>query len=233
MTDLIAGTLVGVRTWLVRENGSLGSLGQAWRWREGWNYGRCLSPLLHDHRAGSEGCVCGFYAHTDTGQAFYNKEAWQGTNTIHGIIEAKGLATVADWGFRAEQARIVALVLPTKPVRSRTHRALIRMDARMGFPLAVSGLVLSSASFSSVAFLATKSQDTGLLFGLLASVVLGMTAVMVALRAHLLASAARAYTKARLPLIQDKYPGVEWYPTMEEALAAHPLTTVTKRGKEV
>lgn len=64
-----------------------------------------------EHHTAGKGCTCGFYAYFDGG----NDYAKQGRVT--GIIEGTGCLTVGDRGFRAEKARLVALVDPRKRQR--------------------------------------------------------------------------------------------------------------------
>lgn len=66
-------------------------------------------PAPPKHDLVSLACTCGFYAYFD-GSNEYAEDA--GTLGITGIVEGYGKAVVGDRGFRAEKARIVALVAP-------------------------------------------------------------------------------------------------------------------------
>lgn len=62
-----------------------------------------------NHMPGSLRCQCGYYAYFTEASNPYHVER-QGV--IEGIVEGYGLVTVGTKGFRAQRARIVALVVP-------------------------------------------------------------------------------------------------------------------------
>lgn len=68
---------------------------------------RAIKERPASHRSGSVECRCGFYAYFDGG---FNPHHAEGQ--VLGIIEGFGLVSVGSRGFRAEKARIVALVAP-------------------------------------------------------------------------------------------------------------------------
>lgn len=61
-------------------------------------------------------CSCGFYAY------FGDSNDYGSRTTLTGVVEAFGKVTIGTRGFRAEKARIVALVIPTKRRDNRPDR---------------------------------------------------------------------------------------------------------------
>jgi hypothetical protein len=117
----VAGTVVGLRSFrlsmncgcpecMTRSPGLLAAT-QGYRWCPGENVAACTPGVgvespLPDHRPGTQECTCGFYAY------FGRRNDYVGQCEITGIIEGYGLVTIGHLGFRAEKARIVALVAP-------------------------------------------------------------------------------------------------------------------------
>ena len=72
-------------------------------------------PVKTEHRPGSKGCECGYYAYFDDGHnPYHGKRRGERYGAIRGLIEGYGLAYVGTRGFRCEKARILALVIPPK-----------------------------------------------------------------------------------------------------------------------
>jgi hypothetical protein len=63
------------------------------------------------HQVASLKCECGFWAYFDNDD---NPHHQGGPMSIYGIVEGFGVITVGSRGFRAEKARIKALVIPGK-----------------------------------------------------------------------------------------------------------------------
>lgn len=112
----VAGSLTGVRSFSVWD-GRLASplYNRTGGWSAGENIAACRSPASNwmreyagktQHRAGSMGCHCGFYAYFRPGHNPHHA-----SGNILGLVEGYGLVTVGNRGFRAEKARIVALIL--------------------------------------------------------------------------------------------------------------------------
>ena len=82
----------------------LTSLSQQYRWQPGTNTAthRGYSPA--GHGVARKGCSCGFWAYHSIQEAIDYQEG-----AIVGAIIGWGRVTIADWGFRCEHARIVAL----------------------------------------------------------------------------------------------------------------------------
>lgn len=106
-TPLVPDTIIGVREFKADHYGRLFGPNQGTIWRPGWN--KAMHPgTRQDHRIGSADCTCGFYAYFSDEHTSHRTD-----ETVTGIIEAKGLASVSDKGFRAAEARIIALA-PSK-----------------------------------------------------------------------------------------------------------------------
>lgn len=96
---------------------------------------------LASHRPGSLACQCGFYAYFDDA---YNNPYDQ-KDRVRGLVEGYGLVTVGSRGFRAEKAKIVALIISTNRRNALTDRLIAnysgvpvfarRRDALEKFPL--------------------------------------------------------------------------------------------------
>ena len=99
----VAGEVVGYRTWALEWNGALRSMGRGGDvWFPGQNTARCAAG--HDHRAPDPDCECGLYAlHRPDHRQLSKEEIW-------GAVSAWGELQVYRDGFRAEHARVVALV---------------------------------------------------------------------------------------------------------------------------
>lgn len=100
----------------------LSSLVQHYDWTEGLNRARCL--LSETQRASNrlrnipecqyptKRCSCGFYAYYEVDQ-WSQHPAFAGKfQRVHGVIEGYGRCVVGSKGFRAENALIVALLIP-------------------------------------------------------------------------------------------------------------------------
>ncbi len=129
------GSLRGYRTWRVvgtrahRPDGTL-PLSSVTRRRVVWSptlTARCepngtaapgtSSAIEDDHRAPQSGCSCGIYA-------WYSPtDADMVSARVFGVIEASGLILMGDRGFRAESAKITAVV-----TRNRRVTALCAQD---------------------------------------------------------------------------------------------------------
>lgn len=123
------GVVRGLRSFDVRSDGVLtGRVQRTHPWQAGENvavhvgslrpvmttYSAGPRPFLDyafvekDHQIAALGCVCGFYAYFGATDAYRLVG-----RTVTGIIEGYGHVTAGSLGFRAERARIVALVNPT------------------------------------------------------------------------------------------------------------------------
>lgn len=108
-----AGSVVGLRSFAVTPDYQLSAVTRRVSWIPGQNMARCLRVWWRppdSHRVGVVGCSCGFYAYFDGTNDYANMIVGV---SVTGIVEGYGLVTVGSRGFRAEKARIVALVEPS------------------------------------------------------------------------------------------------------------------------
>lgn len=130
--DLI-GPVLGYRSWTAVPSGSfplarrvyLKSTGKgATVWPVGKTLvGQCVRGYGHAVPAGK--CTCGIYA-------FHRMPVMTREDSVYGLIEAGGDIEVYTLGFRAEHARIVALV--AGPLAKRAARGRVPVLARDDLP---------------------------------------------------------------------------------------------------
>jgi hypothetical protein len=110
-----AGQLVGLRAWRVTDGHMLRPSSVAeYTWTPGENLAQCIPgsrPVPEDHQLVGGNCMCGFYAYHD------GTNTYAGTVTISGIMMGYGRCVHGTKGFRAEKARILAIVKPSAPQR--------------------------------------------------------------------------------------------------------------------
>ena len=115
----VAGSLIGIRSFKPIGERLFAPVQRHPAWVPGENVAECRRPLMFsvmppvealDHRAGSMGCRCGFYAYFDLGSNPHHQ-----LGNVLGLIEGYGVTTVGTRGFRCEKARIVALIAPEPP----------------------------------------------------------------------------------------------------------------------
>lgn len=110
----VAGVVRGTRAFHLDPTGNLTGCVRRAAWSPGLNQAACLplamaAPLVGEpHRPGTVDCSCGFYAYFGKRRNPYADRPF----TVAGIIEGSGIITIGPYGFRAEKARIVALVQP-------------------------------------------------------------------------------------------------------------------------
>lgn len=61
---------------------------------------------VEEHRVGGKDCHCGYYAYFD------GDNDYRDPSRVSAVIEGYGVCTYGDRGFRAEKAKLLALVLP-------------------------------------------------------------------------------------------------------------------------
>lgn len=128
------GTVVGLRAFRLR-NGQLGAATRDAIWQPGENVARCIQdPILDDvtlpeHPVGSLECRCGFYAFFSTRNDYMGNGcdcAVCQKDWVAGIIAGYGIVTIGSKGFRANKARIVALVVGDEPWNHEMRETLNR-----------------------------------------------------------------------------------------------------------
>jgi hypothetical protein len=132
---LFAGTILGLRAWTLETEVRSGEPRLAatfaeavWEPAGAWTEARCRVPDSHwpgRHRAPEPTCMCGlyaFHAREFAAQSLYEEHVRPGTGlmriegdgppegSVAGVIEAQGRIEVHESGFRAERARVKALV---------------------------------------------------------------------------------------------------------------------------
>lgn len=96
----------GIRTWFADPLGLLSSLHVSHhKWFPGWNEASCHGIYSPHEKAPANHCKCGFYA--------YNFDhAYEAglVDCICGIVAFRGKVIIHERGYRAEQAKVVALL---------------------------------------------------------------------------------------------------------------------------
>jgi hypothetical protein len=91
-------------------------------------------PVI-EHRLAGVACQCGFYAYFDGGNDYLQQpeSSWSDDKAprIGAIIEGWGVCTVGARGFRAEKAKVVALIIPDS-TKGRLEVAFTK--ARRNYP---------------------------------------------------------------------------------------------------
>lgn len=167
------------------------------------------------HRVGQLDCGCGYYAYFDRGNNPHHQ-----AGQVLGVIEGYGVTTVGSRGFRAEKARLLALIHPR-----RSGWPLDRIAARFNpdsivSPLALTGGVLGVAWTIYAAVVAIGAFGLVALPTVLAPLLSGLLGYLP-IRGIYVDEAAK---RAQLALLRRNYPDVPVYRTVRAALRAHPLT---------
>lgn len=234
---LVAGTIRGLRSFRVTSEGVLTGVTQVdCEFKPGLNHAICLgrnwlfpgwarkwleAATAPDHQIAGLGCGCGFYAYFD-GKNDYHihtliDEALSPGHVagLSAIIEGTGVVTAGDRGFRAQKARLVALVEHHIPQAKAP-----RWARRFGI-LNAALAVLNLAFAGRAVYIGAPWWHVALS---------GLAACIAAACARHDLRVWRRYQRrigsARrvLDLVRANYPGVPWYPTEAAALATHPLT---------
>lgn len=120
-TPVLHGEVVGYRVWTINEDLGLQSIVCNTQWPIGNHVSaRCISPVSsfgfnltphysEAHDSPHVKCGCGIYAYHDFLHTAEYK-AWRGEIRVRGVIVAWGNIEVHNIGFRAEHARVAALV---------------------------------------------------------------------------------------------------------------------------
>lgn len=114
----LAGPLVGLRSFRVTDEGWLTGVVYRAPVKPGVNDAMCLfstgSTIVPrteraEHVLAGRDCTCGFYAYFDGDNDYHTKRQFR-DETVAGVVEAGGVMTVGDRGFRASQIRLLGLV---------------------------------------------------------------------------------------------------------------------------
>ena len=139
---LVAGSLRGYRTWRLQRRGSsecrdtlpLTSVTRRVVWGPALTASctpdvmasPALGPttVLGDHAAPAAGCRCGIYGWYDPSDTGMLRAG------VFGVVEASGLVVMGERGFRAERARIVAVVSRNRRLTTACEEAGIAVYRR-------------------------------------------------------------------------------------------------------
>lgn len=179
--------------------------------------GPVAEPEPPKHHVGQIDCSCGYYAYFDGGNDY------AAPGQVTGIIEGYGTVTVGDRGFRAEKARLVALVDPT----SRLSGWRQRWDDFSGWAERSTGAMLLGPALIGagiVAGLVLGANVSPWFFALLLLAVMGIVGTAAGFHGISVNIDRRHEDRAAAPfdLIRRNYPDVPVYPSLAAALAEHP-----------
>jgi len=235
---LYTGTLTGIRSFKVDDYGRLTAVNYPGVWTPGENVATCRSdaigsiwsPLVSmmrisvetapaekkeaegpKHQVASHSCGCGFYAYYDRRHNPHHDKG-----QVLGLVEGYGVMTVGSRGFRAEKARIVALV------KTRGAFPFDRLAARCynRGPL-LAGLAAMVFILSTVFGVSYIPKLGWWEFAFLPGVLAGAALLYLSFRS--LSVHGRTLAN-RWGLVRRNYPDVPVYRSVRAAIAAHPLT---------
>lgn len=210
--QLIVGSVRGVRSFDVDAAGRLTGVFHRRVWGPGQNSASCVyhePPFRRSlssqasHRVAARGCSCGFYAYLDDKHGDVGGE-------VRGVIEGYGRVTVGSRGFRAEKAKILALVVPRMGISLYFQTFLVslwmlfwtgtQLDSTNGSSLLLVTafglwIVGGAVSFSLMMFDWTKNDHPPVRFT----------------------------SKYRRKLIREHYPDVQFFSTRRAMLRAFPV----------
>lgn len=158
------------------------------------------------HQIAGMACACGYYAYFDKGN---NPHA--GKTTVHALIEGYGVCTVGERGFRAEKAKLVALVDPT--AKRLRDRELTEPWTLSRFSLLVALACLVTLIYTAIEGHTLAALITAVAFG--ANFLLFLYNDM---------RSREAVGRGSFAQVRANYPGVPVYPSLRAAYREHPLT---------
>lgn len=140
--------IIGFRQWRVDDDLRLTSTHKSEPWEPGWNtavcrpvFGRGEEP--HPVPGPSLICECGLYALHSPNQFWYTHDAERPAlrlvaaqkDIVAGIVAARGRVEVHHSGFRAEQAKVVAIAVPSSKRLAALARAVAAEYAVPAVPI--------------------------------------------------------------------------------------------------
>lgn len=174
------------------------------------------------HQVASLSCSCGFYAYTDREANPYHEDG----NNLIGIVRGSGVATVGSRGFRCESAEVVALVDGSMARKTRTawDRYCLWADGHLAISafISVVGVVFGLALGIVGGF-----TDSPWFFALLLLAVVGAATVRATFRGQDMRFASgrsSSLSADRVALVRRNYPDVQWFPSVNAAVKAFPLS---------
>lgn len=178
-----------------------------------------------EHRAGSAHCQCGFWAYFD------GSNDYASTDSVTAIIAGRGLVTVGSRGFRAERARLLAIIDPW----GRTNRKRTLFEKVRGFIAVRPNWTFWLASFVWIwlaTWLAAVLPFSTVIEGLMVGVIGPLTGFAITVLLHPGEVHTGKYTelsKQEFDQMLKNYPGVPVYETVAAAVKDFPLY---KRGDD-
>jgi hypothetical protein len=129
---LVAGELVGLRTWPAVRGGRLRALAFSVMWPDGGRPLEATCLKKHSHRAPATNCSCGIYAWHPRPQAALEvfEAASAHDEAVAGLVAAWGHVVVHASGIRAQYARPTAFLLPTPSLAGSYARRVRTLAAR-------------------------------------------------------------------------------------------------------
>lgn len=255
---LIVGTIRGVRSWTINSDGRLWPriycAGGAWGPEE--NTAICHHPsmkaataaiaqgLTHryihlqrfidrvpTHRVAGLDCECGFYAFFDGSNEYHSEP-----DTLAGIIEGHGTVTAGTKGFRAEKAKIVALVdagLAPTSVRSRLDRLALATFRKRQSPVELVACGVGLALYAPFAYLSHVFGALWVIPGFVAALTPMVALILLTIRGGRLfrvegAFGRHVHGRQLIERVKERYPDVQWFPSMAEALRAYPVKPIER-----
>lgn len=226
----VQGSMVGMRSFAVGDDGELRGIFHTELWKPGENIAKCgigCDRVLGEKSPNMQ-CNCGFHGYHN-GDNDFGEEL---LGRVTAVVEAYGKVIVGDRGFRAEKARILAIVDPTleeerpkKPWYKHLSFSTFKRFAvwchrlKHQFTIVMSlwliGLVLGMLT----EWLTPVPDDVTDYFSWA-----GLLFVIVSTYGGLLDIKMRPMNKIDWKAIHKRYPDVKYYRTRSDMLAAHPLT---------
>lgn len=185
------------------------------------------------HHVGHADCSCGFYAYYDEGSNPHD-----GPGKVTALIEGYGVCAVGTRGFRAEKARLVALVNPTQSGRHPDWYDRLSdwcgRHSTAPSTIGVFSFLIGLATLPAIIAGGFTESPWWFLLILPALSLIALTVVLLKADFHAIdrryptvndLSRCSDRGHANFDLVARAYPDVPVYRTLKAALADHPLTT--------
>lgn len=216
----VAGSITGLRSFRVEKDGTLLGPVTGYRFAPGENVAVCtpywsLFADLLDHQVGQLSCGCGYYAYFDLeANPFHHPDT-----AVYGLIQGYGVTTVGSRGFRAEKAKLLALVSPPPGPR------LSLLD-RMAKPLYEAVWPIIVGAFTLVVSFFGGDGLIGLGHPVWASLCYVVTVLSIFLL-HLSLRSIGVHYSTDFDKVKAKYSDVPVYDTIDDALKDFPMKAPT------
>jgi hypothetical protein len=217
-----AGSVFGLRAWLVKPDGTLVAPAQGEELQPGVNHAVCdigQNPMWQellgkgqDHAIGCTPCFCGYYAYTTGKNPYFRQQ--RRLPMIQGIIEGSGVVTEGSKGFRAAKAELMGVVDPNaKNWHQPGSRGQIAIDV----------VFLATYVLNAVLRVAEHHYWSALLW-------VGLCGMFVVfLRRDLIKRGSTIVDPELIHRVQEKYPEVEVFTSLRKLRKAYPLSRQPRR----